>query len=46
MPTRLRSCGREGVTLAERESALEPGEAKTVPGRVARDTVSDGACGV
>jgi hypothetical protein len=25
---------------------VELGQAKTVPGRVARDTVSDGACGV
>ena len=45
--TRRRSCGREGVDAGgPRRGRRAPGRAKTVHGRVAADTSSDGACGV
>jgi hypothetical protein len=36
----------KAVTPADRDATAEPGRAKTLPGRVAPDAVSDGACGV
>ena len=46
-PTRRRSCGREGSRRSRTATRAEaPGRARTLLGRVAADTSSDGACGV
>ena len=46
-PARRRSCGREGSRRSRTASqALVPSRARTLLGRVAADTSSDGACGV